>query len=231
MVEGKFPKVTKVDDLTVKFRTAKPFAPFLANIRGLGVAPKHALEKYLKSKDAHDKFHAVWDINSDTAEIVCSGPFKVARYVPSQRVELVRNPRYATCDSVGHRLPYLDKFTVVIVPDQNAELVKFYGRELDLMDIRQVRGSDAALMKQREKTGNFTMHNLGPNDGDTFLMFNMNRRSDPKTHKPYVDPIKQAWFNDLNFRQAVNHAINRQRIVDNALRGVGYALYGPESPG
>ncbi len=230
MVEGQFPKVTRVDELTVKFKTAKPFAPFLANMRGLGVAPKHSLEKYLDSKDAHDKFHAVWDINCNPSEIVCSGPFKVARYVPSQRVELVRNPRYSTCDAKGQRLPYLEKFTVVIVPDQNAELVKFYGHELDLMDIRQVRGSDAALMKQREKTGNFTMYNLGPDDGDTFLMFNMNRRLDPKTQKPYVDPIKQAWFNDRNFRQAVNHAINRERIVNNALRGVGYALYGPESP-
>jgi peptide/nickel transport system substrate-binding protein len=229
-VEDKFPQVTKIDDLTIKFRTAKPFAPFLANMRGLGVAPKHALEKYTKSKDAHDKFHAVWDINCDPNEVICSGPFKLARYVPSQRVELVRNPQYAGCDSKGQRLPYLEKFTVVIAPDQNAELVKFYGHELDMMDIRQVRGSDAALMKQREKTGNFTLYNLGPDDGRTFLMFNMNRRIDPKSKKPYVDPIKQTWFNNLYFRQAVNHAINRKRIVNNALRGVGFALYGAESP-
>ena len=229
-VQDQFPKVTKVDDLTVKFRTAKPFAPFLSNMTGLGVAPKHALEKYITAKDAHDKFHAVWDINCNADEIVCSGPFKVARYVPGQRVELMRNPRYAFCDAKGQRLPYLEKFTVVIAPDQNAELVKFYGHELDMMDIRQVRGSDAALMKQREKSGNFTLHNLGPNDGRTFLMFNMNRRIDPKSKKPYVDPMKQTWFNDLNFRQAVNHAVNRKRIVNNAMRGVGFAQYGPESP-
>jgi peptide/nickel transport system substrate-binding protein len=229
-VEDKFPAVTKVDALTVKFRTVKPFAPFLSNLRGLGVAPKHALEKYTVGKDAHDKFHAVWDINCNPNEVVCSGPFKLARYVPSQRVELVRNPRYAVCDANNVRLPYLDKFTVVIVPDQNAELVKFYGRELDMLDVRQVRGSDAALMKQREKTGNFKLYNLGPNDGRTFLMLNMNRRVNPKTKKPYVDPIKQKWFNDLNFRQAVNHAVNRKRIVNNAMRGVGFALYGPESP-
>lgn len=229
-VEDKYPTVTKVDGLTVKFRTSKPFAPFLSNLRGLGVAPKHALEKYTQGKDAHDKFHAVWDINCAPNEVVCSGPFKLARYVPSQRVELVRNPKYAVCDSNNVRLPYLDKFTVVIVPDQNAELVKFYGRELDMLDVRQVRGSDAALMKQREKTGNFKLYNLGPNDGRTFLMLNMNRRTNPKTKKPYVDPIKQKWFNDLNFRQAINHAVSRKRIVNNAMRGVGFPLYGPESP-
>jgi peptide/nickel transport system substrate-binding protein len=229
-IEDMYPTITKIDEWTVKFRTAKPFAPFLANLGGLGVAPKHALEKYTQGKDAHDKFHAVWDINCNPNEIICSGPFKLARYVPSQRVELVRNPKYGMCDSKGERLPYLEKFTVVIVPDQNAELVKFYGRELDMMDIRQVRGSDAALMKQREKTGNFTMYNLGPNDGRTFIMLNMNRRINSKTKKPYVDPIKQAWFNDINFRQAVNHAINRKRIVNNAMRGVGYAQYGPETP-
>jgi peptide/nickel transport system substrate-binding protein len=229
-VEDHYPKVTKIDDLTVKFKTAKPFAPFLMSLGGLGVAPKHALEKYVNAKDGHDRFHSVWDINCDSREIVCSGPFKLARYVPSQRIELVRNPLFAGCDAKGQRLPYLDKFTIVIVPDQNAELVKFYGHELDMLDVTQVRGSDAALIKQREKIGNFSVYNLGPNDGRTFLVFNMNRRADPKSKRPYVDSIKQAWFNDSNFRQAVNHSINRNRIVNNALRGVGYPLYSAESP-
>ncbi len=229
-VENDYPTVKKIDDLTVKFRTAHTFAPFLSSLQGISIAPKHALEKYTIGPNAHEKFPAVWDINSNPREMVTSGPFKVDRYVPSQRIELVRNPNYAMCDIHKRRLPYLNRFTEAIVPDQNAMLIKFYGNELDLLDIRSIRGPDAALMKQREATGNFKMYNLGPDDGTMFLIFNMNRRRNPKTGQFYVDPVKQQWFNNVYFRQAVSHGINRTTIVNNVLRGVGSALYGPESP-
>ncbi len=59
----------------------------------------------------------------------------------------------------------------------------------------------------------------------------MNQRKDPKTGKFYVDPIKQKWFNNPNFRlarcscrrQAKNH---RQHHA-----GRGFPLYEAESPG
>jgi len=227
-IDGQYPSIEKIDDYTVKFRTPKPFSPFLASLHGLGIAPKHALEKY--TKRPHQEFFAVWDVNCNPAEMVTSGPFRIERYVPSQRVELIRNPLYGMCDASFRRLPYLDRFTEAIVPDQNSMLVKFYGNELDFLDIRSIRGPDARLMKQRERTGNFRMYNLGSDDGTMFLMFNLNQRKDSKSGKYYVDPIKQKWFNNLAFRQAVSHAINRTSILNNVLRGVGSALYTAESP-
>jgi peptide/nickel transport system substrate-binding protein len=226
-VYGKFPQVEKVDDSTVKFRTSVPFSPFLKMLPNVPIAPKHAVEPI--TKQAREKFHGFWDINADPKSMVVSGRFKLNRYVPGQRIELVRNPNYAMVDMLGRRLPYLDRFIYAIVPDQNTMILKFYGNELDLLDIRSVRGSDAALMKQKEQTGNFRMYNLGPDEGTTFFMVNMNRRTNPKTHKPYVDPVKQKWFNNKYFRQAISHAINRQRMIDNILRGVGIPLYTPET--
>ncbi|MEM8780092.1 MAG: ABC transporter substrate-binding protein, partial [Cyanobacteria bacterium P01_G01_bin.49] len=38
---------------------------------------------------------------------------------------------------------------------------------------------------------------------------------------PLVDPIKSAWFNNLNFRKAVAYGINRYRIINNIYRGLG----------
>jgi peptide/nickel transport system substrate-binding protein len=228
MVEGEFPSVTKVDDLTIKIKTKKPFAPFLSSIRGLPIAPKHALAEITTKPQA--QFAAFWDINMDPSHLVVSGPFRVTRYVPAQRVEMERNPKFAMVDSQGRRLPYLDRFVMLIVPDQNTEILKFYGNEVDLLDIRAVRGLDAAIMKQKESTGGFTMHNLGPDDGTMFLMLNECRRKNPKSGKFYVDPIKQKWFNNKLFRCAISHAIDRRRIVDNVLRGVGLPLYTAESP-
>ncbi len=225
-VRGKFPDVIKVDDLTVKFRTTVPFAPILNGLR-VAIAPKHILEKLTKKPVA--EFSKFWDVNSDLSTLVVSGPFKVTRYLAAQRVELTRNPNYSMVDRLGRRLPYLDRFNVSIVPDQNTEILKFYGNEIDFLDIRAVRGSDAALMKKREVAGGYKMYNLGPDDGTMFLMFNQNQRKDKKG-KYYVDPIKQQWFDSKNFRQAVSHAINRKRIISNVLRGVGLPLYTAESP-
>src|SRR5262249_52600273 len=155
--------------------------PFLNSLTNVPVAPKHIMEPITKKPMA--EFHGFWDINADPKSIVCSGRFKLDRYVPGQRVEFARNPNFAMVDSKGRRLPYLDKFVVSIVPDQNTMLLKFYGSELDFLDIRSVRGGDAALMKQRENSGNFSMYNLGPDDGTMFFMFNMCRRKKPETGK------------------------------------------------
>lgn len=226
-VYGKYPRVEKVDDLTVRFTTDVPFSPFLNSLTNVPLAPRHVLAPVLEKPMS--EFHGFWDVNCDPKTMVVSGRFKLDRYVPGQRVELARNERYAMVDKKGRRLPYLDRFIYAIVPDQNTMVLKFYAQELDLLDVRSVRGSDAALMKQREEQGNFRLYNLGPDDGTMFLMFNMNRRKNKETGKHYVDPVKQDWFNNKHFRQAVSHAINRKRIVDNVLRGVGMPLYTPES--
>lgn len=226
-VDGKYPSIEKIDDLTVRFHTPGPFSPFLQELAGVPIAPKHALEPVvMKSRNA---FESLWSVNCDPKVIPVSGRFKIARYVPGQRVEFVRNPTYSFVDRDGKRLPYLDRFIYSIVPDQNTVVLKFYAKELDLLDIRSIRGQDAAIMKQRETTDNFKMFNLGPNDGTMFFMVNMCRRKNPKTGKFYVEPLKQKWFNNLYFRQAVSHAIDRRRLIDNIMKGVGIELFTPES--
>jgi peptide/nickel transport system substrate-binding protein len=228
MVEGKYPKFEKVDDLTVRVTTEKPFAPLLSGLEQ-AIAPKHVLGPVVKK--GREAFNSFWDTNTTGDKMVCSGVFKMVRHVPSQRVELERNPNYFMVDREGHQLPYLDRFVVLIVPDQNTQLMKFLGRELDFMDIRSVRGPDVGKLRPKRKVDNFSLYNLGPDDGTNFMVLNMCRRISPKTKKPYVDPIKQEWFNNVNFRQAINHSMNRQRVVDNVLKGVGAPLYTPESTG
>ncbi len=225
-VYGEYPKVWKVDDLTVKFRTAHPFAPFLVAIHSIPIAPKHIMEKYTTGKP--DDFRKVWSVNMNPSEMVSSGPFILEQYVPSQRVILKRINTYGMVDKVGNKLPYLNQFVELIVPDQNTMVLKFLGREIDLLDVRSVRGLDAAPLMAKEKSLDFTMYNLGADDGTYFLMFNMNQRINPKTKKPYVDPIKQKWFNNVKFRQAVSHAINRAQIISNVARGVAVPLYTAE---
>src|SRR5262249_33579517 len=42
---------------------------------------------------------------------------------------------------------------------------------------------------------------------------------------------KRAWFNDVRFRRAVSHAIDRQTIATITLQGLATPLYGFVSPG
>lgn len=225
-VYDEYPKVWKLDDLTIKFKTSRPFAPFLTAIQSIPIAPKHVIEP--QTRKPVDEFPRLWNVDMDPQQMVVSGPFKLHRYLPSQRVELRRNPLYGMVDSKGERLPYLDQFHVNFVPDQGTMILKFIGNEIDFLDVRGVRGIDAAILKRQEKSGNFTMYNLGADDGTYFLMFNLNQRKNPKNGKFYLDPKKQKWFNNLHFRQAVSHAISRSQLVSNVLRGVGMPLFTAE---
>lgn len=223
-VDGKLPTVTAVDELTNKFVTPKPFAPFLRQI-GIAVAPKHIIEPILKRKDGRAAFQQLWSSNIDPKTLVTSGPYTLSRFVPAQRVELQATKDYYMVNSDGKQLPYLEKLMFLIVPDPNTNLLKFMGKEIDLT---AVRARDIPKLLTEQDKGNFKLYNLGPSIGTTFVMVNMNRRDNEKTHKPFVNPIKSKWFNDTNFRQAINHSINRQEIVDNYFKGIGSTLFTAE---
>ncbi|MBX9877715.1 MAG: ABC transporter substrate-binding protein [Candidatus Obscuribacterales bacterium] len=223
-IDGKSPVVTVVDELTNKYVTPKPFAPF-ERLLGMAIAPKHIFEPIIKGKDGRAAFQRFWSTNVDPKTLVTNGPYVLSRYVPSQRVEFVPTKNYPMVRD-GKRLPYISKLTYLIIPDPNTTLLKFRAKELDLTHIRP-RDVVDLIPKQNEE--NFKLYNLGPDLATSFIMFNMNRRNNPKTNKPYVPTYKSAWFNDTNFRQAVNHALNRQNMVANYLKGVGFPLYTSES--
>jgi peptide/nickel transport system substrate-binding protein len=224
-INGKSPTVTTVDPLTNKFVTPSPFAPFLRYL-SMSIAPKHVIEPMLNSPGGRQKFQHLWSATANLSNMVTLGPFRLSRYVPGQRVEFCKSKNYYVVDNKGAKLPYLDRIIYQIIPDVNTNLLKFKSNELD---ITNVRARDVPQMLTGQKAGNYKLHNLGQSIGTTFVMFNLNQRND-SNGKPYVDPIKAAWFNDINFRQAVNHALNRQNMVANCLRGIGFPLFTAESP-
>jgi peptide/nickel transport system substrate-binding protein len=82
-------------------------------------------------------------------------------------------------------------------------------------------------LKPRERSGDFTIYELGPAMGSNFLCFNQNPGTNPETGKPYVDPVKLSWFANPTLRKAVAHAIDRQSIIDIVMNGFGTPQYGP----
>jgi peptide/nickel transport system substrate-binding protein len=223
LVDGKFPEVTKLDAQTVRFKTARPFAPFLRNL-STPIAPKHILAPVVaQGNQVFSAFWGVQDAAQHPEKFVSSGMWQLESYDPRLRVVFKRNPHFFMADTQGRRLPYLDRYVMRFVGDLNNQELQF---EQGNADVYGVPGNFVTRVRGLKKPA-FTLYNLGPSSGTIFMAVNLNSRKDAKG-KFIVDPIRSIWFNDVNFRQAINHAIHRQDIVDNILKGVGAPLFTPE---
>ena len=214
--------VTAVDDYTIQCVLPSPFATFLRSM-GTAIYPSHILEPVLDSGD----FESLWDINTEPAEVIGTGPFTISEYVPQERLTLQRNPNYWLQDEEGNHLPYLDEVIYHIVPDFAAELAAFQSGETDY---HGVLGEEYATLKGMEEAGNFTIHRRGPGFGTTFLTFNQNPGMNSETGSPLVPPEKLAWFQNVEFRRAVAHSVDKATVVEEVYEGLAYPQWAPVSP-
>lgn len=221
VIGGQLPSIYIVDKYTVKFTTPKPFAPFLRNLSA-SIVPKHIFEPVVKK--GNEYFLTYQGVDVDPKKLVVSGAFKLSEYVPSQRVVYTKNPDYYLINKNDEKLPYIDKWIVLIVGDMNNQTLKFEAGATDTLD---VTGSLLERYKELKKRGDFELYNLGPTTNTTFVVFNLNNRKN-KEGKYYVDPKKQRWFQDRNFRSAIDWAINREDLVLNIFSGLAEPLYSAE---
>ena len=214
--------VAVIDDHTVEFTLPVPFAPFLRSM-GTAIYPRHILEKHVDD----GTFVDTWDIDTDPAEIVGTGPFTIESYEPGERVVIARNPQYWLTDDEGNRLPYLDRVVHNIVEDTEAELAGFLAGE---SDVHGVLGEEFAELEPLQDEGNFTIHRRGPNFGTTFLTFNVNPGVSPDAGTPYVAADKLDWFGNVQFRRAVAHSVDKDAIIEGVQHGLGYPQWSSVSP-
>ena len=221
-VDGQIFKVSKIDDQTVEFVLPCKFAPFL---RGMSqeILPNHKLKAAVRE----GKFTFTWGIDTDPKEIVGTGAFRLREYRPGERLVFERNPYYWKRSAEGDALPYLDRLVYLIVQNVDTVILKFLEGEVDTCGLR---GADYPLLKPREKKGNFTVYDAGPDFGSNFLAFNQNPGINPKTQKPFVDPKKLSWFTNREFRRAVAHAIDKQKMIEIVQNGLGYPQDSSMSP-
>lgn len=222
MIDGKLPKVYKVDDYTVKFVISKPFSPFL-RILSTQIAPKHIFAPVVKQ--GQKVFDSFYSTNTKPSDFVVSGPYKLKEYKAAQRVVFERNPDYYMINKENKKLPYLDRVVYLIVGDLNNEILKFEAKEIDVISLR---GSNVAPYKSKEAKSDYKIYNIGPDTGTMFLVINLNKRKSLDTNY-YVQPEKQFWFNDKNFRTAIDYAIDRKSMVQNIANGLAKPLFTAES--
>ena len=216
--DGKIVKVEAIDDYTVRFVTPVKVAIF-DEIVG---APNLMSEKKYAPLVANGTFGSALGADAAPEDIVGTGPFMLGKYVRGERVILKRNPNFWRKDSAGQRLPYLDEMVFIVTRDINAMLLNFQQGIIDSYALQS--GKDVGELRPKQKQGNFTLYQLGPDAGTDFICFNMNLDA---AKEGKIPDYKVKWFRDSRFRLAISYAIDRGAIVRNVLRQLGYPQAAP----
>ena len=178
------------------------------SIESAEVRSKYVLRLKLKKPDARLFGYLAWtrysaivpegmyqQVNA-AREGIGTGPFRLVSYTPGQGVEYVRFANYRK-----QGLPYLDALSLPTLPDEQARIAALRAGAIDGATL----SSDGAKIFQ----GN---NNFVVLRGLTAAFRELQFTQKLGETKPW---------HDVRVRQAVNHAINRQEIIDKVYGGFG----------
>jgi peptide/nickel transport system substrate-binding protein len=222
IVGGKPVVVRKLDAYRVAFELEQPYGVAERLFDSFAILPRHLLEK----AQQEGRLAQAWGLGTSPADMAGLGPFRFKSYVPGDRLVLERNPHYWKVDHAGHSLPYLDEIVFLLVPSEDAQVIRFKAGETDL--ISRLNAENFAVLASEATARRYRLLDLGPGLEYTFLFFNLNDLADGK---PEAISRKQAWFRQTAFRQAVSAALDRAGMVRLVCRGRGTPLTTHVTPG
>jgi peptide/nickel transport system substrate-binding protein len=121
----------KIDNLTVELTTSEPDSFLPINLTNLFMAsPAHWQKKFDAAPGATpaDKSRAAW--TAFAADASGSGPFKMARFVPRERVEMVAHKTYWD----PKRVPKIDRVVLLPMPEANARTAALLSGQVDWIE-------------------------------------------------------------------------------------------------
>ncbi len=121
----------KIDNLTVELSTSEPDSFLPLNLTNLFMAsPAHWQKKFEAAAGATsaDKAKNAW--TAFAADASGSGPFKMARFLPRERLEMVANKAYWN----PKRTPKIDRVVMLPMPEANARTAALLGGQVDWIE-------------------------------------------------------------------------------------------------
>jgi peptide/nickel transport system substrate-binding protein len=203
----------------VRMTMPRVFAPLLYAI-GVSIVPAHLLEPALEA----GKFNHTWGINTPPDKIVGLGQFEMKRYVQAQFVRFDRNPDYWMRDEKGARLPRLHGETLQIVPDGNAQYLRFLAGQID---VYTPRPEEVVDLREKQQRLGITLKKIGIDTGSLFFAFN--RNPNHYVHNGVTDP-RYRWFTDLRFMRALAHAVDKRGMINLCFHGLAVPAVSDISP-
>jgi peptide/nickel transport system substrate-binding protein len=220
IVGGKPVVVRKLDAHRVALDMEQPYAAAERLFDSLAILPRHLLGK----AQEEGRLAQAWGLGSPPTEVAGLGPFRLKSYAPGDRLVLERNPHYWKVDRAGQPLPYLDEIVFLLVPSEDAQVLRFKAGETDL--ISRLNAENFAMLASAAR--GYRLEDLGPGLEYTFLFFNLNDLAGAKLE---AISRKQAWFRETAFRQAVSAALDREAMVRLVSRGRATPLGAQVTPG
>lgn len=199
----KVDKIEKIDDKTVKITLKQVYAPFLYSLVA-EVVPSHVLKDIPVTELQKNPY------GTDPAKTVTSGPWKWTAWKQGEGHTLDADPNYW-----GEVKPHISQIIYKIYADQNTEVQALLKGDTDHISAIPVTQVEAV-----KKDSDITIIDK-PGAQYEFMQFNF----DPKNF-----PDNYSLFEGEKTRQAIAHAINRQGMVDNILKGVGALMNAPFLP-
>ena len=123
----------KIDDMTVELTTSEPDAFLPINLTNLFIASPAQWNAKLKAvpatvTDPAERSKQAW--TAFAADASGSGPFKMAKFVPRERLEMVANKAYWD----PKRVPKLDRVVLLPIPEANARTAALLSGQVDWIE-------------------------------------------------------------------------------------------------
>jgi len=183
-----------LDDTTFRITLKQPFAPFISMLTAqyCSVVPHEVVDFYGKDFRSHP---------------VGTGPFRFKYWKEGEILVLLKNPKYWEKDNKGKQLPYLDAIRATFIDDKQTAFMEFIKKNLDFFNDIDGSYRDDILTKSGHITskykGKFVL-STGPYLNTLYLGMLVD------TTLPIV---KHSPLRILKIRQAINYAIDKQKLV------------------
>ncbi len=202
-----------IDDLTIEIQLTAPFPPFLTLLTmpyGY-IVPREAIERYGRDFDKNP---------------VGTGPFVFEEWIDDVELRLTRNQDYFETDENGNRLPYLDGVHATFVRETKSEFLNFQQGDLDFVSSIDPAFARAVLDDEGKLSADYAHYRLLRSPGNSIEYYGMLLDSDNEAAAAL--PLAKS----KELRQALNYAIDREKIIKYVLHGKGVAAhYGVIPPG
>lgn len=189
-----------IDDYTIEIKLVKPYTSFLYTLAWAptSIFPKEAHEQY----GIHMK--------------VGTGPFTIkSSNITDEYALLLKNKNYHGKDKDGQALPYIDSLMAYFIESKKEQLKRFEDGEIDL-----VVGLPAESIKEVVENQISQFEDEPPK----YIL----DRSPEMAVQYYSFNVAKKPFDSKKVRQAINYAIDKDRIVNDILKG---EAYGPGNHG
>ncbi|CCD97475.1 putative oligopeptide ABC transporter (substrate binding protein) [Bradyrhizobium sp. STM 3809] len=185
----------KIDDLTVELTTKEPDSFLPINLTNLFMASPAKWQKLYEAATGADdkaKSQAAWAAFAKDAS--GTGPWKMAKFTPRERLELVKNESY--WDKA--RVPKSDKMILLPMPEANARTAALLSGQVDWVE---APAPDALPeIKQRG--------------------FKLYANEQPHVWPWQFSRIEGSPWNDIRVRKAANLCVDREGLRDGLLAGL-----------